>query len=64
MGNFPGPDEFGSRDPELGQEPAPPIERPEAVSIFNGLIDVMGGGFMGQKQAMKEFQRQYAVWLG
>lgn len=61
MGNFPGPDEFGSRDPELGQEPTPPIERPEAVSIFNGLIDVMGGGFMGQKQAMKEFQRQYGL---
>lgn len=49
-------------DPPMGEEPrAANIERPETVSIFNGLIDVMNGGFMGQKQAMKEFQRQYGL---
>jgi hypothetical protein len=34
----------------------PAADRPESVAIFNGLIDVMNGGYMGQKQAMKEWQ--------
>ena len=51
-----------SNDPPMGDEPrAANIERPETVAIYNGLIDAMNGGYMGQKQAMKEFQRQYGL---
>lgn len=41
-------------------EPQKP-ERPETVAIFNGLIDVMNGGYMGQKQAMKEWQLAHGL---
>lgn len=41
-------------------EPTAP-ERPGAVSVLNGLIDVMNGGYMGQKQAMKEWQLAHGL---
>lgn len=41
----------------MGTAAAPaPAPRPESVAIFNGLIDVMNGQYMGQSQAMKEWQ--------
>lgn len=43
--------------PAVAPAPAPaPAPRPESVAIFNGLIDVMNGQYMGQSQAMKEWQ--------
>lgn len=43
--------------------PAKPVaqDRPGAVSVLNGLIDVMNGYYMGQKQAMKEWQLAHGL---
>lgn len=48
---------------EPAPAPAEPVkaDRPDVVSIFNGLIDVMNGGYMGQKQAMKEWQLAHGL---
>jgi hypothetical protein len=46
------PDELRQEGQETAQEVTP---RPEAVAIFNGLIDVMSGGYAGLNPAMQDW---------
>ena len=55
----PAPAEPVAAEPAPVEPPKP--ERPDTVAIFNGLIDVMNGGYMGQKQAMKEWQLAHGL---